>query len=110
MSVLRREQRYVQRFRRRLTHIGRRVELHVDMHVEVRVDVRLVGVDDARPTPKPSEKDQAVARRDAWLAGHGIQVAHVRGLEVLDISGVLQALKHEIEASVPAPPRKPAWR
>jgi len=105
MSVLRRKQRYVQRFRRRMAGI----EAHLDLRVEVRIEAILTVVPASKPEPKPSELDQVLAKRDAWLAAYGIKMTRVRGQEVLNISDVLQAMKQEIAASVPALPRKREW-
>ena len=105
MSVLRREQRYVQQFCRRLADIERRANVRVELRVDVQIDISLVIIDGERPQPKPNPDDlpSVLARRNAWLAAHGMRTIHTRKGEALDVDGVLRAIKKEID-SIPVPP------
>ena len=103
MAMLRRKQRYVRRFRRRLAGL--------DVRLDIRIEARLVVADleplqPIKPPPKPEIRPKpddlaiVLARRDAWLARKGIRVVRIGRKEVLDISGVMQAIDKDITATM----------
>ena len=99
MLILRREQKYVQRFRRRLAGLEARLDVRVDVRIEARLSIGGLIPPLPVPPPKPTPAERlklVLAERDAWLATKGIRVVRVGKKEVLDISGVMQSIGKEI--------------